>query len=192
MQRLLQSVAKAIARQARGLLERKAPVRESTRASRTLEALCAPRRRPRLLREYVYSRRPDHHQKEWRTSVPREALRNLHQLAHAAIFEETTWPANPARCDAIERMLINSGLLSEATRTYVDPRLIPEVEFLLFCIGTPDPDYILCFLVEYGHATEEEALEVTGARTKLEYHQRVRSLIFRAYKERFMRSISIH
>src|SRR6516164_4238034 len=31
MQRLLQSVAKAIARQARGLLERKAPVRESTR-----------------------------------------------------------------------------------------------------------------------------------------------------------------
>ena len=124
--------------------------------------------------------------------MPREALRNLHQLAHAAIFEETTWPANPARCDAIERMLINSGLLSEATRTYVDPRLIPEVEFLLFCIGTPDPDYILCFLVEYGHATEEEALEVTGARTKLEYHQRVRSLIFRAYKERFMRSISIH
>ena len=121
-----------------------------------------------------------------------EALRNLHQLAHAAMFEETTWPANPARCDAIERMLINSGLLSEATRTYVDPRLIPEVEFLLFCIGTPDPDYILCFLVEYGHATEEEALEVTGARTKLEYHQRVRSLIFRAYKERFMRSISIH
>ena len=92
-----------------------------------------------------------------------EALRNLHQLAHAAMFEETTWPANPARCDAIERMLINSGLLSEATRTYVDPRLIPEVEFLLFCIGTPDPDYILCFLVEYGHATEEEALEVTGA-----------------------------
>src|SRR6516164_29854 len=32
MQRLLQSVAKAIARQARGLLEQKAPVRESTRA----------------------------------------------------------------------------------------------------------------------------------------------------------------
>ena len=31
MQRLLQSVAKAIARQARGLLERKAQVRESTR-----------------------------------------------------------------------------------------------------------------------------------------------------------------
>jgi hypothetical protein len=31
MQRLLQSVAKAIARQTRGLLERKAPVRESTR-----------------------------------------------------------------------------------------------------------------------------------------------------------------
>ena len=81
-----------------------------------------------------------------------EALRNLHQQSDAAIFERATWPANPARCDVIERMLINSGLLRESRLAYADPCLTGEVEFLLLCIGTLDPK-----LVHVHTPNEEEA-----------------------------------
>jgi len=128
--------------------------------------------------------------------VPRESLRNLHQLAHATIFEQTTWPADPARCDAIERMMLNSGLLKksagEATLMYADPRLTGDLELLLACIGMLEPDYILFFLVECGFASKEEALEVREAKTQPEYYQLLRSLTLQAYKKRFVRSISTH
>jgi hypothetical protein len=80
-----------------------------------------------------------------------EALRNLHQQAHAAIFERATWPANPSRCDAIERMLINSGLLRESRLAQADPRLTGE-SILLLCIGKLDPE-----LVHVQTPNEEEA-----------------------------------
>ena len=153
--------------------------------------------RPRLLRGYVYLAPPRPSSERMENFVPSEseAFRNLHQLAHAAMFEETTWPANPARCDAIERMMLNSGLLKEsageAALTYTYPHLFVDVELLLACSGAVGP-HTIQFLEEYGYASEEEVLEVSQARTEPECLQLLQSLIFRAYNERFVRSNSTH
>jgi hypothetical protein len=127
--------------------------------------------------------------------VVHEALRNLHQLAHAAIFGQTAWPAAREKCESIRQTLAGSGLIEESAKgtfRYTEPSITPELELLLACIGTVEPWDIPFFLEEHGYASEEEALEVWEAETDAEGLRLLQLLIIRAYAKRFMFSISHH
>jgi hypothetical protein len=131
----------------------------------------------------------------WRTPVVHEALRNLHQLAHAAIFGQTAWPADREKCESIWQTLADSGLTEESangTIRYTEPSVTPELELLLACIGAIEPWEVPFFLKEHGYASEEEALEVWEAETEAEGLRQLQLLINRAYAKRFVLSISHH
>jgi hypothetical protein len=127
--------------------------------------------------------------------VLHEAVRNLHQLAHAAVSGQAVWPASPGKTDSIWQMLADSGVtetLADGTTRYTDPGAIAEIELLVAFIGAIHPWDIPFILKEHGYASEEETLEVWEAETDVEGLRLLKLLILRAYAKRFVRSISRH
>jgi hypothetical protein len=127
--------------------------------------------------------------------VLHDAVRNLHQLAHAAVSGQVAWPASPDKTDSIWQMLSDSGLtetLADGTTRYTDPGATAEIEMLLVFIGAIHPWDISFLLEKHGYASEEDALEVWEAETDVEGLRLLKLLILQAYAKRFVRSISRH
>jgi hypothetical protein len=124
-----------------------------------------------------------------------DAVRNLHQLAHAVVSGQVAWPASPGKTESIWQMLADSGLtekLADGTTRYTDLDATGEIELLIVCIGAICPWDIPFFLEKHGYASEEEALEVWEAETDVEGLRLLKLLILRAYANRFVGSTSSH
>ena len=67
-----------------------------------------------------------------------DAVRNLHQLAHAAVSGQVAWPARPDKTDSIWQMLADSGVteeLPDGTIRYTGLGSTAEIQLVLVCIG---------------------------------------------------------
>ena len=123
-----------------------------------------------------------------------EAARELHRLAHSAIFDPGKWPLSGERVERLWRSLAEWGVTEESCGTirYRDPAARPEIELLLSCVGAIEPWDIPFFLEEHGYASEEEAFEVWEADTDAEAYRLLKIVLIRSYFRRFVRSKMHH
>jgi hypothetical protein len=123
-----------------------------------------------------------------------DGVRNLHQLAHAAVCGQLNWPASPDRRRSIWQMLADSGVTEQSDTgaiRFTNSGARAELELLLAAIGAINPWDIPFVLQEHGYASEED-LELCEAETEAEGLRRLKLLIFQAYTNHFVRSISRH
>lgn len=123
-----------------------------------------------------------------------EAVRELHKLAHSAIFDPANWPLSGETVERLWRSLAEWGVTEELCGTirYTDPAASPEIELLLSCIGAIEPSDIPFFLREHGYASEKEALEVWEAETESEAYRLLKIILIRSYFQRFVPSKMQH
>ena len=127
--------------------------------------------------------------------VNRGVVAELHQLAYSMVVGETAWPMTSVDVGPLWQKLTDSGLVektSEGSFQYTKAGTAVSVELLLACIGAIEVWDIPFVLEAYGHASDEEAIEVWQAETEAEALRLLKLLISRAYFSNFISSKRLH